>query len=195
MKAHPSVRWSSEQRSCTEVLHNSTSPPQNIVSYPYSFPSLLLPLLNHRFPTSVSYRTEVGFWFLDSISPLTSVSTHMVVNRSLMHGRDIGQAGSPASHGVERFRCKDRYGSKRMSPRSLAHLKREFSEAKWTDSRKWSKAQLVRTKNSKYRPSKKQKPGPDRGSSEQETRLEVYQLKTGHLAGRRSGQWSFGVGK
>jgi len=39
-------------------------------------------------------------------------------------------------------------------------LKREFPETKWADARRWTKAQLVRSKNSKYRPSDKQKPDP-----------------------------------
>jgi len=59
------------------------------------------------------------------------------------------------TRGVEWFRCSDRYGCRPMPPRSLAHLKREFSEAKWTEARAWTKARLLGIKNSKYRPSEK----------------------------------------
>jgi len=70
--------------------------------------------------------------------------------------------------------------SKRMPPRSLAHFKREFSEAKWTDARRLTKAQFVRTKNSKYLPSDKQKPDPTVARANKRLASRFCQLKTGH---------------
>jgi len=63
---------------------------------------------------------------------------------------------------------------------SLASLKREFSEAKWSDAQAWTKAQLARTKNSKYRPRKKQKPDPTVARVNKRLASRFYQLKTGH---------------
>ena len=48
-------------------------------------------------------------------------------------------ADEPDSYGEVWFSYKDRYGSKRMPPHSRVHLKSEFSEAKWTDARRWTK--------------------------------------------------------
>ena len=45
-------------------------------------------------------------------------------------GRAMLATDEPDSNGVEWFNHEDRYGSSRMPPRSLAHLKHEFSEAK-----------------------------------------------------------------
>ena len=42
-------------------------------------------------------------------------------------------------------------------PRSLVHLKREISDAKWTEAKKWS---YVRINRKKYRPSRKQLTDP-----------------------------------
>ena len=66
------------------------------------------------------------------------------------------------------------------SDTSLASLKREFSEAKWSDAQAWTKAQLARTKNSKYRPRKKQKPDPTVARVNKRLASRFYQLKTGH---------------
>ena len=86
----------------------------------------------------------------------------------------------PDTHGVEWFRYKDHYGNKRMPPRSLSHLKRESSETKWTNARKLSKAQLVRTKNTTRSRSRTR---PWLESTIDTSR--VYQTKTGHcLVGR-----------
>ena len=93
----------------------------------------------------------------------------------------MDKAGSrPDSHGEERFSYKDRYGGKRMPPRFFAHLKHEFSEAKLTDARRWTEAQLARTKNSKYRPSDKQKPDPTVARANKRLASRFYQLKAGH---------------
>jgi len=42
------------------------------------------------------------------------------------------------AHGVEWLRYSDRAGARSMSlPRSLAHVKREISEKKWLEARRW----------------------------------------------------------
>jgi len=70
-----------------------------------------------------------------------------------------------------------------MPPRSLAYLKRELSEAKWTGARRWIKAQLVRTKNSN-KGQRQAEAGPDCGSSQQEARIEVSPAEDGTLSHR-----------
>ena len=77
-----------------------------------------------------------------------------------------------------------------MSPRSLAHLKREFSEGKWTDARRWTRAQLVRAKNSKYRPSDKHNPDPAVAQANKRLASRFYQLKTGHCLTGQYLQWT-----
>jgi len=59
-------------------------------------------------------------------------------------------------------------------------LKREFSEAKWTEARAWTMTQLIRTKNSKYRPSDKQKQDPAVARANERLAARIYQLMMGH---------------
>ena len=65
-------------------------------------------------------------------------------------------------------------------PRSLANVKRGFSEQKREDARNWAKEQLARTRNRKCRPGEKTK--PDRTVAKAKKRLasRFYQMKTGH---------------
>jgi len=86
-------------------------------------------------------------------------------------------ADEPDSHGVEWLSHKDRYGGKRNPPRSLAHLKREFSKAKWTDARKWAKA-----------PSDKPDPTVARVNKRLDSRF--YQLKIGYCLTGQYLQWT-----
>jgi len=65
------------------------------------------------------------------------------------------------------------------APEIAAHLKRQFSEAKWTEARGLPRAQLVRTRTQV--PAQQQmEAGPTCGSSPQAARLEFYQLKIRH---------------
>jgi hypothetical protein len=68
-------------------------------------------------------------------------------------------------------------------PRSLAHLKREISEKKWNEARRWAGS---RASAKKYKMPREQRAEQDSGREHQEARLEaLYQLKTGHcLAGQ-----------
>jgi len=63
-------------------------------------------------------------------------------------------------------------------PRSLANVRRGFSEQKRKDARNWAKKQLTRTRNRKYRPDAKK---PDQTVAKAKKRLasRFYQLKTG----------------
>jgi len=46
-------------------------------------------------------------------------------------------ADEPGEHGMEWLNYSDRHGRRCMSlPRSVAHLKRQISEAKWTEAKK-----------------------------------------------------------
>ena len=118
--------------------------------------------------------------------PEISIEIRRCPGHSEIEGNErVGKAGSRRTRlpwrGV--VWLKDRYGGKRMPP----HLKRGFSEAKWMD-------QLVKTKNSKHRPSDKQKPDPECGRANKRLASRFYQLKTGHcltgqyLSGRREGE-------
>ena len=65
-------------------------------------------------------------------------------------------------------------------PRSLANVKRGFSEQKREDARGWARKQLARTRNRKYRPSEKQKPNPTVAKANKRLASRFYQMKTGH---------------
>ena len=71
-------------------------------------------------------------------------------------------ADEPDAHGVECFPTTnpDRSVSTRKfpQPRSLANVKRGFSEQKREDDKNRAKKQLARTRNRKYRPGEKTKP-------------------------------------
>jgi len=68
-------------------------------------------------------------------------------------------ADEPDAHGVEWFNFRDPSGQVRKRklplPRSLANVKRGFSEKKWAEAKGWAKKRLDKTKNRKYRPSEK----------------------------------------
>ena len=59
-----------------------------------------------------------------------------------------------------------------------------------TEAREWAEAQLVRTKNSKYRPSDKQKPDPTVAGANKRLVSRFYQLKTGHRLTGHYLQWT-----
>jgi len=68
-------------------------------------------------------------------------------------------------------------------PRSLAHIKCEISQTKWTEAKKWS---YDRSNWKKYRSSKKQLPDPTVARSRKRVASRFYQLKTGHA---RTGEY------
>jgi len=71
-------------------------------------------------------------------------------------------AGEPDAQGVEWLSTTNPDGSvstrKFPLPRSLANVKRGFSEQKRENAKNWAKKQLARTRNRKYRPGEKTKP-------------------------------------
>jgi hypothetical protein len=74
-------------------------------------------------------------------------------------------AQSPEARGVE------------LLPRSLAHLKREISEKKWTEARQWAGS---RVNKAKYKMPARQKPDGVVAGSSKRLASRFYQLKTGH---------------
>jgi len=78
-------------------------------------------------------------------------------------------AGQPGTHG--------------LLPRSLANLKREISEKKWAEARRWAGG---RTSKAKYRMPESQKPDGAVAGSTKRLASRYYQLKTGHA---RTGQY------
>jgi len=92
-------------------------------------------------------------------------------------------ADEPDAHGIEWFSTTNPDGSisarKFPLPRSLANVKRGFSERKREDANNWAKKQLARTRNRKYRPNEKM---PDQTVAKAKKRLasRFYQMKTGH---------------
>ena len=93
-------------------------------------------------------------------------------------------ADEPDAHGVEWFSTTNLDGSASERefplPRSLANVKRGFSEQKRADVKGWARKQLARTRNCKYRPCEKQKPGPTVAKATKRLASRFYQLKTGH---------------
>jgi hypothetical protein len=74
-------------------------------------------------------------------------------------------AEKPDAHGVEPL------------PRSLAHLKREISEKKWTEAHQWARSRITKAK---YKMPARQKPdGVVAGISKRHA-SRFYQLKTDH---------------
>jgi len=88
-------------------------------------------------------------------------------------------ADEPDAHGVEWFSTTNPDGSvsekKFPLPRSLANVKRGFVDVKG-----WTRKQLARTRNRKYRPCEKQKPDPTVAKANKHLASRFYQLKTGH---------------
>jgi len=74
-------------------------------------------------------------------------------------------------------------GPYRLLPRSLANLKREISEKKWAEARRWAGG---RTSKTKYRMPVSQKPEGAVAGSTKRLASRYYQLKTGHA---RTGQY------
>jgi hypothetical protein len=74
-------------------------------------------------------------------------------------------AESPEARGVEAL------------TRSLAHLKREISEKKWSEARQWAGSRINKTK---YRMPARQKPDGVVAGSSKRLASRFYQLKTGH---------------
>jgi len=68
-------------------------------------------------------------------------------------------------------------------PRSLANLKREISEKKWTEAQSWAGGSVSKAK---YRMPKSQKPDGAVADSTKRLASRFYQLKTGHA---RTGQY------
>jgi ribonuclease HI len=62
-------------------------------------------------------------------------------------------------------------------PRSLAHLKREISERKWTEAHQWARSRINKEK---YKMPAKQKPDGTVAGSSKRLASRFYQLKTGH---------------
>jgi ribonuclease HI len=74
-------------------------------------------------------------------------------------------AGTPNARGVE------------CLPRSLAHLKREISEKKWSEARQWAGSRINKAK---YKMPARQKPDGAVAGSSKRLASRFYQLKTGH---------------
>jgi len=93
-------------------------------------------------------------------------------------------ADEPDAHRVEWFSTTNPDGSVSerkfpLSP-SLANVKRGFSEQKWADAKGWTRKQLARTRNRKYRPYERQKPDPTVAKANKRLASRFYQLKSGH---------------
>jgi hypothetical protein len=81
-------------------------------------------------------------------------------------GRRSNRSSSPRpARGVE------------LLPRSLAHLKREISEKKWSEARQWAGSRINKAK---YKMPARQKPDEVVASSFKRHASRFYQLKTGH---------------
>jgi len=101
----------------------------------------------------------------------------------------VGQAADePDAHRVEWLATTDPDGkiTKRVFPlpRSLANVKRGFSEQKWADSKNWTKKKLARTNNRKCRPGGFQKPDPTVAKARKRLAARFYQFENGALPDR-----------
>jgi len=84
----------------------------------------------------------------------------------------------PDSRGVGWLGYSDWTGGLPMPPpRSLAHLKREISEKKWAEARRWSGGQ---TSKKEYRMPKTPRPDGTVAGSSTRVVSRFYQVKTGH---------------
>jgi len=72
-------------------------------------------------------------------------------------------------------------------PRSLANLKREISEKKWTEARSWARGRISKAK---YRMPKSQKPDGAVAGSTKRLVSRYYQLKTGHARTEQYLHWA-----
>jgi len=93
-------------------------------------------------------------------------------------------AGEPDARGVEWLRYGDRYGIRRMPPpRSLANLRREIAEKKWSEARSWAER---RVRGKKYKLSRDQRPNRVVEQAPKRLAGRFHQLRTGHC---RTGQY------
>jgi hypothetical protein len=98
-------------------------------------------------------------------------------------------AEEPDSHGVEWLGRADQYGRRLMPPpRSLANLKREISERKWTEAHRWVEERIRRNK---YTMPEELRPSRIVDRSAKRLARRFYQLKTGHCL---TGQYLQGIG-
>jgi hypothetical protein len=72
-------------------------------------------------------------------------------------------------------------------PRSLAHVKREISEKKWAEARRWAGG---RVSTKKYRLPRGQRPDKTVASSSKRLASRFYQLKTGHCLTSQYLEWT-----
>jgi ribonuclease HI len=97
-------------------------------------------------------------------------------------------AEEPGSHGVEYRQYSDRYGRRPMPlPRSLAHLKREISEKKWSEARRWAEGRITAKK---YRLPDKQRPNRVVAGCSKRLAVRLRQLKTGHCLTGQYLRWT-----
>jgi len=90
----------------------------------------------------------------------------------------------PDTHGVEWLNYLDRTEVRPTPlPRSLANLKREISEKKWVEARRWAGG---RTSKKKYKMPKSHRPDDAVAGSTKRLASRYYQLKAGHA---RTGQY------
>jgi hypothetical protein len=83
-------------------------------------------------------------------------------------------AEEPNAHGVEWLQA----GARPMPlPRSLTHLKREISEKKWIEARRWAGGRIT---TKKYSLPREQLPDKTVDGSSKRLASRFYQLKTGH---------------
>jgi len=93
-------------------------------------------------------------------------------------------AEEPDTRGVEWMPYSDRTEVRPMPlPRSLANIRREISEKKWTEARRWAGG---RTSNQKYRLPETHRPDVTVAGSTKRLASRFYQLKAGHC---RTGQY------
>jgi hypothetical protein len=71
-------------------------------------------------------------------------------------------------------------------PRSLAHFKREISEKKWVEARRWAGGRISK----KYRMPWEQQPDKNVAGSTKKLASRLYQLKTGHCLTGHSLGWT-----
>jgi ribonuclease HI len=83
-------------------------------------------------------------------------------------------AAEPDAHGVEWLMR----GARPMPlPRSLAHLRREITERKWDEARRWAGSRISKKK---YKMPREQRPDQTVAGSTKRAASRFYQLKTGH---------------
>jgi hypothetical protein len=91
---------------------------------------------------------------------------------------------APGEEGLEWMTYSDRPEERSMPlPRSIANIRREITEKKWAEARKWAGG---RTSKKKYKMSKSQRPDGTVAGSTKQLAARFYQLKTGHA---RTGEY------